>query len=544
MPTLGREFISSPEIAAAGAGAGGTNNEVVTSTAAAAATAAEVIMSNPEAITSSAQDAVETDNTDNENDISTIATTPASVKKYTTVDGKGLWRSWKRNFKNKLLALLDLIDNSLDAAIITKDNNNSSSQVEDFVGRVHIYPDDVETTTITLDDDDDDNAPDTMQSSSSSSSSRYFATQQQQQPAAVTSATTTTTRRSTGLVILNNSHRPIKSMKDCLGVYNSSKVNSGAGDIGENGVGLKQGCATLSNLSFVLILNKEEGYVELGVIAEVLQTVEGPDLPWFRFDITNNDDDDDDDYDKAVQSLKEQMTELFHTQEEQNHVAKCIQKYGGGNNNEEISLQKGIDRLCDHFLSMMTFYNSQYVFGVILDKMSYSNPKKKSDEGSNHQQQPASPIQDLRAEIPKTYLHVPPSFDFRIGNSSMNREKIVFHYWPQRLVELSSFTIQINKDIPFTQNGFNQNTADNSYKLRIFCGFDRMRMNEKEARVTGSLYIYSRMSGRLIVYKEDARADLKLNNGGSMYCSGLTIGEYILVYLFIPYAHSVISMYN
>ncbi len=36
----------------------------------------------------------------------------------TKVNGKGLWRSWKRNFQSKLLALMDLIDNSLDAASV------------------------------------------------------------------------------------------------------------------------------------------------------------------------------------------------------------------------------------------------------------------------------------------------------------------------------------------------------------------------------------------------------------------------------------------
>ena len=113
-------------------------------------------------------------------------------------------------------------------------------------------------------------------------------------------------------------------------MYNSSKIDSGADHIGENGVGLKQGCkllfengliccclrfvlccicvlfyhtmryimssppltvyvtlytmighinintgATLSDLSFVLVKNEKEGFVELGMIAEQLQRPEG-----------------------------------------------------------------------------------------------------------------------------------------------------------------------------------------------------------------------------------------------------------------------------
>ena len=73
----------------------------------------------------------------------------------TKVNGKGLWRSWKRNFQSKLLALMDLIDNSLDAAVVgsrklggnsniggnndgnnNRGGDNSSSNNKNFIGRV------------------------------------------------------------------------------------------------------------------------------------------------------------------------------------------------------------------------------------------------------------------------------------------------------------------------------------------------------------------------------------------------------------------------
>jgi hypothetical protein len=124
--------------------------------------------------------------------------------------------------------LLDLIDNSLDAAIGNHDDN--------FVGRVHVYPDRYEVL---------DNGE---------------------------SAATSTT---TGLCIVNNSIKKIRPLGKVLEVYNSSKVNSGAGDIGENGVGLKQGCATLSDLSFVLVKNGSNSNIELGICAKSLQREEG-----------------------------------------------------------------------------------------------------------------------------------------------------------------------------------------------------------------------------------------------------------------------------
>eukprot|EP00985_Skeletonema_marinoi_P003386 scaffold1451_cov108-Skeletonema_marinoi.AAC.1 len=188
----------------------------------------------------------------------------------TKVNGKGLWRSWKRNFQSKLLALMDLIDNSLDAAVVgsrklggnsniggNNDGNNNrggdnSSNNKNFIGRVHVYPDKLNQTT----------------------------TNNQQ------NSTTTT-----GILLLNNSHRSIRPLQHILEVYNSSKTHSGSEHIGENGVGLKQGAATLSDLTFVLVKKKkrrnggavmdnvleeeEEGVIELGLIAESLQREAG-----------------------------------------------------------------------------------------------------------------------------------------------------------------------------------------------------------------------------------------------------------------------------
>ena len=104
-----------------------------------------------------------------------------------------------------------------------------------------------------------------------------------QAPAMALSSTATATAinsviasgATTGLCIVNNSPREIRPLTQVLEVYNSSKINSGAGAIGENGVGLKQGCATLSDLSFVLVKNGSNERLELGIVAESLQKAEG-----------------------------------------------------------------------------------------------------------------------------------------------------------------------------------------------------------------------------------------------------------------------------
>jgi hypothetical protein len=92
----------------------------------------------------------------------------------------------------QLLAVLDLVDNSLDASIHAQQAGEQSN----FIGRCHIYPDVYDELGL-----------------------------------GVSSETTT------GIVIVNNCTGPIRSLKHALEVYDSSKVASGAGQVGENGVG-------------------------------------------------------------------------------------------------------------------------------------------------------------------------------------------------------------------------------------------------------------------------------------------------------------------
>ena len=170
-------------------------------------------------------------------------TTPATHKKKTNVDGKGIWRHWKRNFKNKLLALLDLIDNSLDAAVVINNNgtNNTNEGEEgeerregegnkDFIGRVHIYPDEVDNSNGSIQS--------TMNNNQRARNSHGFDFLTSDLSSSNTNVTSTGNKKAatsnSGLVIVNNSYRPIQSMKNCLGAYNSSKVDSGSSDIGEN----------------------------------------------------------------------------------------------------------------------------------------------------------------------------------------------------------------------------------------------------------------------------------------------------------------------
>ena len=84
--------------------------------------------------------------------------------------------------------------------------------------------------------------------------------------------------------------------------------------------------------------------------------------------------------------------------------------------------------------------------------------------------------------------------------------------------------MRVNENIPW----HHENADEDSYKLRIFAGFDRMRINNPdEPGKSASLSVYSRQSGRLIKYEPDGRFFLGLNASGTMYAQGLTISEYM-----------------
>ncbi|KAL7522461.1 hypothetical protein ACHAWX_007150 [Stephanocyclus meneghinianus] len=379
--------------------------------------------------------------------------------KITRVDGKGLWRSWKRNFNSQFTAILDLIDNSLDASIEGIDQG--------FIGRCHIRPD-----TYTYREEN------------------------------------WTLEKTTGIAIINNCIKTMRPLQKCLEIYDSSKVDSGADHVGENGVGLKQACATLSDRSFVLMKNGSDANCELGIIAEQLQRNEGAYLPAFQFS--------NDSYDAEMPSLEQQMMDCF-SQPNNADVAQCIAQYGSGLNGNGPSLDFGIRRLCDHFdMICRDFYDNPHVFAVIVDNVRNDNVEERTGVANDSltKIQVNKLLAELREKIPLTYLHVPNSFEFLVHN-----HRIVFEYWQKRMVEFTRFTINVGTTLRF------DDPRDDPQKcaIRLFIGFDTWALNDNFSKKCGALFLYSRQSGRLIVHHPDARTILELSAGGTEYCSGLRI---------------------
>lgn len=342
------------------------------------------------------------------------------------------------------MAFKDLVDNAVDAAFPT---------TADFNGRIEVYPDKYETFT-------------------------------------------------TGICLRNNCVSNVPPLDRVLVIYESSKVDSGADAVGENGVGLKQACAALSDLSFVLV-KRGNGELSFGVISESLQTRSGPSLP--SFTLTNND------------KLSQQISSELH-KEDNIFVRDCVAKYGVIETEDKPSYSRGLKRICDHFHNM-----NNNTFEVILDRIRHQSSKDDKDDIEVHHVQKtrvANLMREIKQELPKTYLHIPDNLGFYV-----DRDRIDFKYWPQRLVELSLFTIKVNPTIHWYEGDTFRANDDrhDSYELRLFCGFDADRACDGRQKNDCSLFLHSRKSGRKISSTVDARHQLNLTASGSDYAQGLTI---------------------
>jgi hypothetical protein len=347
--------------------------------------------------------------------LSLMRPTSMPTSTFSGISGIGMWNSWERNFTSTLLAALDLIDNAMDATM------NSPG----FHGKIHIYG-------------DVDMLKDEI----------------------------------TGLCIKNNCNNAPKNIEQVLEAYSSSK---GAHAIGENGIGVKQACAAISELSFVCIKNKNK--IGLGVLAKSLQTEKASRLPSCCF----NED-----------TLESELLLLVRHNREWHH---CMLLYGNGD------LSYGQQRILKHLQELSNWGGEPYVFLVVVNKC-------RGKDG------PFKLMETLESELPRQYLHVPDDFDVQI-----NQHPVVFQYWERRLVELHKFCMKIDPVNSWrTADDWADPEQFNEYNL--FIGFDP---NRKKDDKKASLLIHSRKSGRLIRRHADSRGILYLENSGTSYAQGLTI---------------------
>lgn len=190
------------------------------------------------------------------------------------LNGPGLWDNWTRSFTSPVMALLDLFDNSMDATMCGDHKN---------LKKIHMFGD----------------------------------------------VHPKDANEETGLCIINSCAHRIPPLKEVMRVFKSLKHTQ---QIGENGVGIKQACAALSDLSFVLTKNKSE--FSLGLISRGLQEEDqNINLPTYRF-IREND------------SFKNFLDNLIASEEE---LEACVVCYG------DNDLELGKDRLIRHFRKLVSY---------------------------------------------------------------------------------------------------------------------------------------------------------------------------------------------
>lgn len=144
-------------------------------------------------------------------------------------------------------------------------------------------------------------------------------------------------------------------------------------------------------------------------------------LPAFQFRTKTNSSD-------IRAHLIQQMHDLF-SQPQYAEVAACIAGYGRALNNNIDSIMFGINRLCEQFskLCIDEFGDSSYVFAVIVDKIRHDNVEERTGMAADTLTKihVDGLMQELRSKIPRTYLHIPNSFEFIVD------EKVIcFNYWP------------------------------------------------------------------------------------------------------------------
>lgn len=321
-----------------------------------------------------------------------------------------------------------------------------------------------------------------------------------------------------GLTMFNTCRNPVAPLREVLVAFNSDK-GPGREHIGENGVGLKQGAATLSDCSFVLTRNMDKFC--LGVIAKKLQSKQGMSLPSF---ILKNSD---------VPGLEQELLELF-LQPEHHRVGEIVAEYG--KQSLELgsgdSLENGVRRLVSHFEFMTSEFWGPYAFGLILCDIKQGDSSNNNNSNTRTSFRKAnSTLEQLEKMLPKHYIHVPKTFKFYI-----NDKPLQFLYWQRRLVNLSRFAIAIDPtekitpmNVAKTQTNTpileaNQgNIPGGIYTLHVYVGFDVKRLADPEIESSAQLLWYSRKAGRLIRSINDARGTLGLTAGGTNFCQGLTV---------------------
>ena len=158
--------------------------------------------------------------------------------------------------------------------------------------------------------------------------------------------------------------------------------------------------------------------------------------------------------------LAEQMAELF-SRPAHADVARCVARYGAGAAATATGagagvaaaavaapdLAAGIAALCARVEDLRRFPGAEHAFEVILHGLRSGQTEERR---APHVQQAATVgrlLEELRREVPRTYLHFPDAFRFSVDGRPLR-----FRYWMERLVEFTEFNVVVGATVPWKQN--------------------------------------------------------------------------------------------
>jgi hypothetical protein len=395
------------------------------------------------------------------------------------ISGKGMWDAWTRSFDTPLLAFLDLLDNAVDASWSLLEHSAEKPRIQ-----------------IDIDN-----------------------------------------QIGSGGIWMRNASKYIPPLSEVLQVYKSKK-GSAKDSIGENGIGVKHACASLSDLSLVFCKRDME-YLSVGILMKDLQQDKAIVLPSFEWHTSVN-----------IPEQLEKMCTVTHP-----HTwGKALEAYGDGD------LEDGMNQCFRHMMAIQEGDWKDYpnVFTMVLNELKHEGLDSTTDahvedERERHREPKTAEekskelLHDLQKKMPYLYLH--------LNNFEVKIQKTVIKstYWERRLVELTKFELEIPTDEHFAKmhpelyaKGKVTQITDPKKSVRFFCGFNPFRssdegndeaaMGDVEAETdlgmvggrnvnsaSMKLYLYSRQSGRLIKVEHDPRSRLGLGAGSTNFNQGLTV---------------------
>ena len=439
------------------------------------------------------------------------------------VNGLGMWSAWERNFSNKLKACLDLVDNAVDAALWDSDDEEDEEEEnegspltvqqrwEKQSGSIHISTEKHRLAMGDYDSEDSgngDNGSDGVDDKDSgdtipkpliihdilgSLGGKSKTSNDDQADVVKRSNDFRLIDDENTLCLHNDCVNPVKELRKILDVYNSEKTESA---IGENGVGVKQAAAAMSDLSIVITTRIDEEpllmdygnidnagnssqrirkcLISIGVLAKKMQSKDACVIPSWTLPIEFNIDDHEEKK-KSVESkmnagndpksnngkdedIMEEgdeclvgdtckpvlMRELLKITSSNRLLMKTMKEFGGAATKNRRKY--GIERLAKHIELMVSSSLSKTSKGkpkpphphqylMILHK--FGKHQTSSTTGGNNDVAIAKArnelddlLRDLADEMPRTYLHIPPTPYFKVR---INQELLKFQYWERNV---------------------------------------------------------------------------------------------------------------